>query len=171
MNRRSTLTLFAIAVLGFALPLGSAVSQQKSLKDQIIGSWTYASAETVRPDGSRVPTWGPNFSGLVIFSSDGRFASLVGRADIPKFASGSRATGTADENKAAINGSIALFGTYTINELDHSLVYHIERSSFPNWTGTDQKRPFTLAGDELKYTVPAASAGDGRAEVVLKRAK
>jgi hypothetical protein len=171
MNRRSILTLSTLAVSGFALLPGSAVGQQKSLKDQIVGSWTYATADTVRPDGSRVPTWGPNFSGLVIFGSDGRFVSLIGRADVPKFASGGRATGTADENKAAVNGSIALFGTYTINETDRSLVYHIERSSFPNWSGTDQKRPFTLAGDELKYTVPAASAGDGRAEVVLKRAK
>ena len=171
MNRRSILTLSTLAVSGLALLPGSAVGQQKSLKDQIVGSWTYALADTVRPDGSRAPTWGPNFSGLVIFGSDGRFVSLIGRADVPKFASGSRASGTADENKAAVNGSIALFGTYTINEADHSLVYHIERSSFPNWSGTDQKRPFTLAGDELKYVVPAASAGDGRAEVVLKRAK
>ncbi len=171
MNRRSILTLSTLALLGFALLPGSAVGQQKSLKDQIVGSWTYATADTVRPDGSRVPTWGPNFSGLVIFGSDGRFISLIGRADVPKFASGARATGTADENKAAVNGSIALFGTYTINETDRSLIYHIERSSFPNWSGTEQKRPFTLAGDELKYIVPAASAGDGRAEVVLKRAK
>ena len=171
MNRRSILSLSAATVLGLTCLSGSVVAQQKPLKEQIVGSWTYASADTVRPDGSRVPTWGPNFSGLVIFGSDGRFVSLVGRADVPKFASGSRATGTADENKAAMNGSIALFGTYTINETDHSLTYHIERSSFPNWTGTDQKRPFTLTGDELKYTVPAASAGDGRAEVVLKRAK
>ena len=171
MNRRGILTLSTLAVLGFALLPGSAVGQQKSLKDQIVGSWTYASADTVRADGSRVPTWGPNFSGLVIFGADGHFVSLVGRADVPKFASGSRAAGTADENKAAMIGSIALFGTYTINEADRSLTYHIERSSFPNWSGTDQKRPFTLAGDELKYIVPAASAGDGRAEVVLKRAK
>ena len=171
MNRRSILMLSTLVVLGFALLPGSAVGQQKSLKDQIVGSWTYATADTVRPDGSRVPTWGPNFSGLVIFGSDGRFVSLIGRADVPKFVSGSRASGTADENKAAVNGSIALFGTYTINETDRSLIYHIERSSFPNWSGTEQKRPFTLAGDELKYTVPAASAGDGRAEVVLKRVK
>jgi hypothetical protein len=170
MKRRSILSLFAITALGLALLPGSAASQQKSLKDQIVGSWTYAVADTVRPDGSRVPTWGPNFSGLVIFGSDGRFVSLIGR-DVPKFASNSRATGTADENKAAMNGNIALFGRYTINEADHTLIYQIERSSFPNWTGTEQKRPFTLAGDELKYAVPAASAGDGRAEVVLKRAK
>jgi hypothetical protein len=170
MIRHDILSLTVLAALGLALLPTGAVGQQKSLKEQIVGSWTYASADTVRPDGTRVATWGLNFSGLVIFGSDGHFVSLIGR-DMPKFASNSRATGTADENKAAVNGNIALFGRYTINEADKTLTYNIERSSFPNWTGTEQKRPFTLVGDELKYTVPAASAGDGRAEVVLRRAK
>jgi hypothetical protein len=169
MNRCTILGLFAVAA-GLAFLSHSVVAQQKPLKEQIVGSWTYASADTVRPDGTKVPTWGPNFSGLIIFGNDGRFISLVGR-DIPKFASNSRATGTGDENKAAVNGSIALFGRYTVNEAERTLTYNIERSSYPNWTGTEQKRPFTLVGDELKYTVPAASAGDGRAEVVLRRAK
>jgi hypothetical protein len=169
MIRRSIFVLSAVAA-GLVLASSATVAQQRSLKDQIVGSWTYASADTIRPDGSRVPTWGSNYSGLVIFGADGRFVSLIGR-DISKFASNSRVNGTADENKAAVAGSIALFGHYTINEAEKTLTYNIERSSYPNWTGTEQKRPFTLTGDELKYTVPAASAGDGRAEVVLRRAK
>jgi Lipocalin-like domain len=70
-----------------------------------------------------------------------------------------------------MQGSISTFGRYTINEADHTLTLNIEYSSYPNWTGTEQKRPFTLAGDELKYVVPTASAGNGRGEVVLRRAK
>jgi hypothetical protein len=41
---------------------------------------------------------------------------------------------------------------------------------FPNWEGTEQKRPFTIKGDVLKYVVPTASTG-GTAELVWKRAK
>jgi hypothetical protein len=171
MNRRNALAISAVAVLGIALLPTATVGQQKSLKEQIVGSWTYASNETIRPDGSKVQTFGPNQSGLVIFGGDGRYVSLVGRAGVPKFASNSRSSGTPEENKAAMQGSVATFGTYTINEPEHILILNIEYSSFPNWTGTEQKRPFTLAGDELKYIVPTASAGDGRGEVVLKRAK
>jgi hypothetical protein len=170
MNR-GVLSLSAITALGLALLPGDAVSQQKSLKEQIVGSWTYVSADTVAPDGSRVPTFGPNPSGLTIFGSDGHYVSLVVRADIPKFASNSRTAGTPEENKAAMQGGIATFGRYTINEADHTLTLNIERSSFPNWNGTEQKRPITIVGDELKYTVPVASSGGGRGEVVLKRAK
>lgn len=171
MNRRSIFNLSAITFFGLAMLPTSAVSQQKSLKEQIVGSWTYASNETIRPDGSKVQTFGPNQSGLVIFGGDGRYVSLVGRAGVPKFVSNSRLSGTSEENKAAMRGSIATFGTYTINEAEHTLTLNIEYSSYPNWTGTAQGRPFTLTGDELKYIVPTASAGDGRGEVVLKRAK
>jgi Lipocalin-like domain len=171
MNRRSILSISAMTVLGLAFVSSAAIAQQKSLKEQIVGSWTYASADTVRPDGSRVPTWGPNPAGLWMFGSDGRFMSLTGRAGVPRFASNSRTTGTPEENKAAVQGSIATFGRYTINEAQHTLTLNIEYSSFPNWTGTQQTRPFTITGDELKYTVPTASSGDGRGEVALKRAK
>jgi Lipocalin-like domain len=171
MNRRSILNISTMTALGLALVPSAAISQQKSLKEQIVGSWAYASADTVRPDGSRVPTWGPNPAGLWMFGSDGRFMSLTGRAGVPRFASNSRTTGTPEENKAAVQGSIATFGRYTINEAQHTLTLNIEYSSFPNWTGTQQTRPFTITGDELKYTVPTASSGDGRGEVALKRAK
>ncbi len=173
MNRLITLTMTTMALLslGITLPAGDVFAQQKSLKEQIVGSWTYASADTVRPDGSKVPTFGPNPSGLVIFGSDGRYVSLVVRTDVPKFASNSRIAGTPEENKAVVEGGIATFGKYTINEADKTLILQIERSSFPNWNGTEQRRPVTITGDELKYIVLTPSAGGGRAEVVLKRAK
>jgi hypothetical protein len=171
MNHRDVLSLSAILALGLALLPSDAVSQQKSLKEQIVGSWTYASADTVAPDGKRTPTFGPNPSGLTIFGSDGRYVSFVVRADVPKFAANSRTAGTPEENKAVVQGGIATFGRYTINEADHTLTLNIERSSYPNWNGIEQKRPMTLAGDELTYTVPVASGGGGRGEVVLKRVK
>jgi hypothetical protein len=118
-----------------------------------------------------VKTFGDNQSGLVIFGADGRYVSLVGRSGLPKFASNSRTAGSADENKAVVQGSIATFGRYSINEADKTIILNIEYSTFPNWTGTEQKRPLTITGDELKYIVAAASAGDGRGEVTLRRAK
>ncbi len=116
-------------------------------------------------------TWGDNESGLVIFGADGRYVSLVGRSGLPKFASNSRTAGSAEENKAVVQGSIATFGRYSINEGDRTLTLNIEYSTFPNWIRTEQKRPSTITGSELKYTVATASAGDGPGEVTLRRAK
>jgi hypothetical protein len=78
--------------------------------------------------------------------------------------------GTPEENKAVVQASIAHFGRYTVDEANKTISFHIETSTFPNWNGTEQKRPFTLTGDELVWRTPA-STGGGTAEVVLKRAK
>jgi hypothetical protein len=148
----------------------SASAYAQSAKD-VVGTWDYVSAETVAPDGKRSPTFGPNPKGIVVFEANGRYALIVTRSDQPKFASNNRLQGTPEENKAIVQGSISHFGTYVVNEPDKTITFHIQISTFPNWDGMEQKRPFTVSGDELKYTVPAASGGGGTAEVVLKRLK
>lgn len=166
MNRLSTLTMATIALLclGVALP-GAAVAQ--TAKDHV-GTWTLLSSDTVRPDGTRVPTFGGDATGTLIFSSDGRFNYLFLRADLPKFASNNRATGTPEENTAVVKGSIATYGTYSV--ADKIFTIKVEHSTFPNWIGTEQKRTITVAGDEMKWSNPAGSGG-GVVELVLKRAK
>ena len=94
------------------------------------------------------------------------------RASLAKFTANDRTKGTAEENKAIVEGSYAYLGTYTVNEADRSFTVHVEGSTFPNFDGMDQKRSFTLAGDELRYTNPVATVGQGVVvEAVWKRAK
>lgn len=162
-----TLTLL---FLGAPLTSGDAIGQQQSLSEQIAGAWTYVSVDTVRPDGSRVPMYGPNPQGLVIFDGNGHYALVNARVGLPVFASNNRMEGTPEEYKAVVQGSIAHFGRYTINETDKTITFQIQTSTFPNWNGVEQKRPFTLVGDELKWTTPAASGG-GLGEVMLKRTR
>jgi hypothetical protein len=169
MHRPRTTALFPL-FLAFALPAGQAASPQKSLDEQIAGAWTYVAVDTVRPDGSRTPMYGANPQGLVIFDGHGHYALVNARADLPKFASNNRMEGTPQEYQAIAQGSIAHFGSYTINEADKTITFRIEASTFPNWDGAVQKRPLTLAGDELRWMTPAASGG-GSGEVVLRRAK
>ena len=44
MNRRNVLSVSAATVLGLAMMPGSAVSQQKTLKEQLVGNWTFVSS-------------------------------------------------------------------------------------------------------------------------------
>jgi hypothetical protein len=55
-----------------------------------------------------------------------------------------------------------------VNETDRSIAIHIEASSFPNWSDTNQTRMVTIDGDRLTLTV---SALGGSADVVWRRAK
>jgi hypothetical protein len=170
MNRRGILSLSAMTVLGLALLPGSAVAQQKSLKDQLIGAWSILISDTVLADGTRAPTYGPNPNGIVIFDASGRYALELARSSNPKFASNNRNQGTAAENQAVMRGSLAHFGTYSVDEAGHTLIFHIESSSFPNWDRTEQKRPFTITGDDLKWLTPAGSGG-GSVELYWRRVK
>jgi hypothetical protein len=164
-----TSAIIAPIFLGIALQSADAIGQ-KSLNEQLAGAWAYVSVDTVRPDGSRTPMYGPNPQGLVIFDGRGHYALVNSRADLPKYASNDRMRGTAEEYRDVVQGSIAHFGTYMVNETDKTITFHIDISTFPNWNGVEQRRPFVLAGDDLKWTTPAASGG-GSGEVVLKRAK
>jgi len=165
MKRRTTPALSAITVLclGVAAP-STAVAQTAQ---DLVGAWTLISSDTVRPDGIKIPTFGDDPKGIIIFTSDGRFIYLLSRGDLPKFESNNRNTGSPEENKAVVQGSIATFGTYSVAGTD--LMIKVENSTFPNWIGADQKRTIAITGDQLKWT-NAAGAGGGVVELVLKRA-
>src|SRR5574342_1385073 len=162
-NRLCMLTVLTVALLlgELGVPPKDALGQQKTLKEQLVGTWSHVSVDTVRPDGSREPMYGPNPKGLVIFDSSGRYALVNARSDLPKFASNNRTQGTPEENQAVVRGSIAHFGRYTVNEADGTITFYIEGSTFPNWNGIEQKRPFTLTGDEVRWTTPASGGGLG----------
>jgi hypothetical protein len=98
---------------------------------------------------------GQNPQGLRIFQSDGRMSNFVMRSDIPKFASDTPQEGTADENKAVVQGTfLSFYGRYSVDETRSTVTYHIEQSVYPNANGTDQKRSVTIAGNELRNVVP-----------------
>jgi hypothetical protein len=157
MTHRRIFGLFAAAVLGLGLAAGSAAAQ--SAKD-LVGTWTINSADA----------FGPSRRGILMFDAGGHFSIQLMKSDLPKYAANSRVQGTAEENKATVQGTLALFGTYSVSGAD--LIFHVEASSYPNWTGTEQKRTnVAISGDELKWTNPAPSAGGPAGVVVWKRVK
>ncbi len=155
------LTSIIVALVAFVSGSGNVMAQQygQTLKQQLVGTWTLVSS----------PQNGPNPLGIAVYDSAGHFVVINMRSDLPKFASSNRSTGTPDENKAIVEGSIAFFGTYTVAD-DHTLIQHVQGSTFPNFNGTDQKRSASITGDELRITIPALSVG-GSGLSVYRRAK
>jgi Lipocalin-like domain len=172
---RRLLSVCAVAGLGFALVPGASMAQQKSMKDQLVGAWTLLLADGVKADGTHAPEFGPNPDGVLMLSPNGHYSLEIMRASLPKFASNDREKGSADENKAVVQGTITHFGTYTVNDGDKSISFRVESSSFPNWDGTKQTRQITaLTDDVLTYNVPNPSGtatGVNHVELVWRRAK
>src|SRR5712692_4469985 len=132
MNRRNILSLSAITALGFALLPGSAVGQQKSLKDQLVGTWTTVSWDQTNKDGTKFQRFGANPKGVNVFDANGRFFVMFARPDLPKIASNNPSTPTPEEAKAIVGGAIGYFGTYTVDETSKIITLRIESSSYPN---------------------------------------
>ena len=171
MKRSMPLIMTVLSALFVAVGLfaGDAAAQQKTLKEQLVGTWTFVSSTGKLPDGS--PIWGSNPKGLLIFTNNGRYSSHIMRSGRPKFASNNRLQGTPDENKATAQGSIGTFGTYSINEANKTFTIRYEGSSYPNQEGTEQTRPVAITGDELTITNPSPTYGGPSTELVYKRAK
>ncbi|WP_210489355.1 lipocalin-like domain-containing protein [Rufibacter aurantiacus] len=144
----------------------------------LVGTWEVVSAKLYEQGeqergGAGKDFYGLNPKGHLMFDENGNYMLTVLRSDIPRFqnAQGNdlgREQGTDEQNRRAVHGSIANFGTYEIN-ID-TLILHIEKATYPNWDGLVQRRPFRIAGDSLIYRVPEASSGGGTtAEFVWKR--
>jgi hypothetical protein len=153
MNRSTTL-IMALLCLTVALPAGDAAGQQKTLKDQLAGPWTYVSSEVTLPDGTKQPSViaGANPKGILILDAGGRYADIEMRPDRPKFkASGNFRVNTpaAEWGEAAL-AFAANFGTWSVNEADKTLIRRFEGAIVPNNAGIETKDSISLAGDELK---------------------
>jgi hypothetical protein len=158
-----SVTLFAGIKLLASAVVSSASAQKptKPLREQLVGTWDLVSTYAVRQDGTRLDPFGPNPSGRYMLDADGRFSYMIYETGRPKFASNNRREGTPAENKAVVQGIIAFYGTYTVDESTRTVTWHIERCTFPNWEGSDRKATVTLNGDDLSYTADPISSASG----------
>ena len=171
MHRR-IVGIWAMAALGLAVLPGGAIAQQKSIKDQLVGTWTLLLADEVKADGTQLPDFGPNPMGTLIFTPNGHYSLQIMRVGRPAFASNNFMSGTPAENKAAASGVISHFGTYAADDSDKSFTFRVEASSFPNWEGTRQKRSIAALTDEvLEYSFQTPANPPVRTETIWKKVK
>jgi len=158
------------AVLGF----GAAAAQPaKTMREQIVGTWNFVIAEITAANGSKTLPFGDKPKGQIIFTSDGHFSQVHVSSGLPRIASNNRLAGTDADNRAIVHGTLALFGTYSVDEAKKTLTFNITASTYPNQEGTSQTRTIDkLTADEFRNTNPAASRdGPALAANVYTRAK
>jgi hypothetical protein len=143
------------AVLG----IGAASAQpEKSLREQLIGTWDFVIAEITAANGSKTLPFGDKPKGQVIFTADGRFSQVHVSSGLPRIASNNRLAGTDTDNRAIVHGTLAFFGTYSVDEAKKTLTFNITASTYPNAEGTSQTRTIDLlTATEFRNTNPAAS--------------
>jgi hypothetical protein len=159
-----------------ALPPGVAPEEptrgaKKTIKERLVGTWTLVSL-TVGEGADATMPYGASPKGTMMIDAAGHFMITVLRSDLPKFAVQGRMAGTPEENTAIVRGTIAYFGTYTVDEATELMTVKIEASSFPNFAGHTQSRLISFAGgDEVTYINSTPSDSGGAAKVTYRRAR
>ena len=170
MNRRHILNLSVLTALGLAVLPGGAFAQQKSLKEQLTGTWTLVSVDQTAKDGTKHQLFGSSPKGIQVIDANGKYVQIISRSDRAKFKINSRLEGTPEENKATVQGNTAQFGTWSVDEASKTLTVRNEGAMFPNQVGTESKRTVSVSGDELKVSNPATSSGM-KSDTVWRRSK
>lgn len=126
----------------------------------LAGTWTLTAADRLTPAGVREHDYGAAPKGRLIVDAQGRYSLQIFRSERTAFASGDKKRGTPEEYADAVLGSSTHYGTITIDEAAHQLVFRIDGASYKNWEGTTQRRAYDLTGDALSWRVPKAPDGN-----------
>ena len=131
----------------------------QSDKHRLIGSWRHIGSTV---NGQPRPGQGAHPKGIIIYDAHGHMACQVAPdREVTKAAD--RPTGA--EALAALDGHIAYFGTYSLDEKARTVTHHRQGSVQPGDKG-DLVRGYEFAGDRLILR-PAGT----NAEVIWERIK
>jgi Lipocalin-like domain len=171
MMRRTILGLAGSAAAAAAFAPGSALSHGKSLTQEVIGTWALATWVQTRADGSKIERFGEHPKGFQAFLPDGRMFLMIARPDLPRIASKDTMKPGAAEATALSVGTLAYYGTYTVNEKDRTIDEKLEASTFPNQLDVPQIRTITAISATAMHFGNSAAVGGGRIDMDWVRVK
>lgn len=145
--------------------------QQPQPGNPLVGTWKLVSWEFRNQAGGISYPMGERAVGLLTYDSRARMSAQLMRANRPLLKSGDLFQATPEEVKAAFEGFLAYYGTYTIDETRGTVTHHVQAGSVPNDVGTDLVRFFTLSGTRLTLrTAPRPLGGQtGTGTLVWER--
>lgn len=120
MRRGFTLAL-AIAIVGSLLAPSGATSQQKSLKDAVIGTWRVTAVYDQYEDGKKNESFGRGVMGTYVFGADGSYSQIIFGEP--------QAEMKTSEMRQADGFIVAYIGRYTVDEEKGAIVYTVERAA------------------------------------------
>ena len=126
----------------------------QSLKEQLLGTWTLVSWTQVVGDVEEPGLLGRDAVGQIMFAPDGHMCFSAMRRTRATLAGQGPQGGTPEEKAAAYDGYVGYCGRYDVNEEELSVVFRLDLSSYPNWTGTTQKRFAEVTGTRLRINTP-----------------
>jgi hypothetical protein len=125
----------------------------------LLGTWRLVEFADLDKDGRWQRRFGETPRGYFVYDATGHVHIQIMKVPpLLPFPQANVAQGTppsAENALAAYSAYVAYFGTYTVDAEKHVVTHHVEGSLAPEFTNTDQPRPFKLEGNRLEI-------GDGK---------
>ncbi|MGP0049039.1 MAG: lipocalin-like domain-containing protein [Solirubrobacteraceae bacterium] len=133
--------------------------QARHVAVELAGTWRLVAWRRVAQDGTTSYPLGADARGLLIYTRSGRMAVQLAAADRPPLPTADALGGDPQLRANAYSTCLAYVGSYEVREQE--VVHRIELSLFPNWSGTEQVRPFTYEHGELVLRTPPVTTANG----------
>ena len=163
MNRRQM-----IGTIGSAA--GCAAGLQAAPRDRFIGVWKLVRFERKFTDGRIDYPYGEKPVGRITYDKAGRMSAQLmrpgRRSTVAPGASFVTGNASAEEIREAVEGFIAYYGTFDVDESTQTVIHHVQACLVPSWVGTDLKRTYRFEANRLVLT---ATATTGVLELVWER--
>jgi Lipocalin-like domain len=134
-------------------------SLPKTAAADFVGAWRLVSFESRDGEGRVHRPLGEDVVGQLLYDAHGNMSAILMRPDRPRFASEDLQRGTDAEVRAAFDGFLAYFGTYTVDAAKATVAHHVRAAAYPNWVGGDQVRHYRFEGPRLVLSTPALQVG------------
>jgi hypothetical protein len=150
-----------LATAAFAFFFAAVVGQSD---DKLTGTWKLVSATSTTSSGEKCePPYGPNPSGFLTYSGDGRVSALISYAGRKPISFGAETPALQAEQAEAFKTFLAYGGRYTLN--GDKVSHHIEISSIQNFVGKDLVRTVKFKGDQIVLTTPPTPV-NGKIQII-----
>ena len=154
--------------IGLLTMLACANGHAMMEADKFVGAWRLLSAEFRAEDGSPAESpYGAEPQGILMYDAQGVMAAQLAHKDRQPFAIPDRMKGTPEELKSAFESYQAYYGTYKVDEREHTVTHTVTQALLPNWVGTQQRRYYKFQDGKLHLHTPPIVIGGKRVTGVL----
>ena len=165
MRARIDLVKFCFVLLGM---LVCASGHAMMEADKFVGAWRLLSAEFRADDGSLAESpYGAEPLGILMYDAQGVMAAQLAHKDRQPFAIPDRMKGTPEELKAAFETYQAYYGTFKVDEREHTVTHTVTQALLPNWVGSQQRRYYKFLDGKLHLRTPPIVIGGKRVTGIL----
>jgi hypothetical protein len=155
MTRREFVVLLSSTVFVPLSARAETAQASTTLAAKLVGAWQFMSSVNLRDDGSGSDRWGTNSKGMFMFGPDGHFTQVI----------------VGEESRLFGAKSFFAFGTYSVDEANHTITTRIEGSSIARLTGNVQVRKVTKLTEEKLSYVGVLNANGTKVEAEWRRMK